>query len=127
MALAQGKDLPISFKHAVNICSFIKDKDLDKAIEYLEKVVEKEKPIPFKRYNKKQPHRKGMAAGKYPVKASSQIIKVLENAKNNAVNKGLSENLKVIHAAANRAISKEARSAHQRGRSTNLEVVVEEK
>lgn len=126
MALAQGKDLPVSFKHCVNICKFLKGKDLDKAMEYLEKVVEKEKAIPWKKYRMKQGHKKGMGPGKYPIKASKHIIKVLKNLKNNAVDKGLSENLRIIHAAANRAVSKEARSRYMRGRSTNVEFVAEE-
>lgn len=126
MAKAQGKSLPISFKHSVNICKFLKGKNLDKAIEYLEKVVKKEKAIPFKKYRKKQGHRKGMETGKYPVRASREIKKILENLKNNAIDKGLSENLEIIHAAANRAVSKESRSGAGRSRSTHVEFVAKE-
>lgn len=126
MAKAQGRDLPISFKHSVNVCKFLKGKNLDKALSYLEKATEKEKAIPFKKYKRKQGHRKGMEIGKYPVKASREIIKILENLKNNAVDKGLSENLKIIHAAANRAVSKESRAMGGRSRSTHVEFIAKE-
>lgn len=126
MAKARGRDLPVSFKHSVNICKFLKGKNLDKAIKYLEKVIEKKKAIPFKKYKRKQGHRKGMETGKYPVKASKKIIKVLENLKNNAVDKGLSENLKIIHAGANRAVSKESRAMRGRSRSTHVEFIAKE-
>jgi len=69
-----------------------------------EQVINKKKPVPFKRFNKKVPHRRGLqkaAAGRYPVKAAKKILEVLESAEANATYKGLdTENLKVIHAAA---------------------------
>ncbi|RJS91114.1 50S ribosomal protein L22 [Candidatus Bathyarchaeota archaeon] len=103
-AKASGRELRISPKHAREVCVAIKGMKLDQAREFLEQVINKKKPVPFKRFNKKVPHRRGLqkaAAGRYPVKAAKKILEVLESAEANATYKGLdTENLKVIHAAA---------------------------
>jgi len=103
-AKASGRELRISPKHAREVCAAIKGMKLDQAREFLEQVINKKKPVPFKRFNKKVPHRRGLqkaAAGRYPVKAAKKILEVLESAEANATYKGLdTENLKVIHAAA---------------------------
>ncbi len=107
-ALASGRDLPISLKEAREICKVIKGMKLSKAKELLEAVIEKKQPIPYRRYHGKVAHHRGLErwkwpAGRYPVKAAREILKVLENAENNAVNKGLdAEKLKIIHAAAHK-------------------------
>ena len=66
--------------------------------------MDKEKAVPFKRYNKKAGHRRGLVnsyAGRYPIKASARVLKVLESAEANAENKGLDvDKLRIIHAAA---------------------------
>ncbi|MBE8539738.1 50S ribosomal protein L22 [Geoglobus acetivorans] len=103
-AKAMGYEMPISFKHAVEICRAIKGKKIDDAIEYLEDVVAMERAVPFKNHKKKVAHKKGLEkwyAGRYPVKASTYILKVLENLKANAEYKGLELNRLVItHAQA---------------------------
>ena len=105
-AIASGRDLPISLKEAREICKVIKGMKLSKAKELLKAVIEKKQPIPYRRYHGKVAHRRGLErwkwpAGRYPVKAAKEILKVLENAENNAANKGLdADRLKIIHAAA---------------------------
>jgi len=103
-AKASGRELRISPKHAREVCAAIKGMKLDEAREFLEQVMRKKKAVPFKRFKKKIPHRRGLekaAAGRYPVKAAEKILSVLENAEANAAFKGLdTENLKIIHAAA---------------------------
>ena len=103
-ARAMGYEMDISFKHAVEICRAIKGKKIDDAIAYLEDVVAMKKAVPFKNHKKKVAHRKGLEkwyAGRYPVKASREIIKVLKNLKANAEYKGLEVNRLVItHAQA---------------------------
>ncbi len=103
-ARAMGYEMDISFKHAVEICRAIKGKKIDDAIAYLEDVVAMKKAVPFKNHKKKVAHRRGLEkwyAGRYPVKASREIIKVLKNLKANAEYKGLEVNRLVItHAQA---------------------------
>ena len=56
------------------------------------------------RFNKKVGHRHGLEhgfAGRYPVNAATQILRVLEGAEANAEYKGLDmENLRIVHASA---------------------------
>ncbi|MBS7654384.1 MAG: 50S ribosomal protein L22 [Candidatus Bathyarchaeia archaeon] len=101
-AKASGRDLRISPKAAREVCAAIKGMMLDDAKEYLRQLIAKKKPVQFKRYNKKLPHRRGLqGAGRYPVKAARRILEVLESAEANADYKGLDlENLRVVHAAA---------------------------
>ena len=85
-ARAMAKSLKISPKHSVEICSAIRGMEVGKAKAYLADVIDMKKSVPFKRHNKKVGHRKGQegwAAGRYPVKAAEQILKVLENAEAN--------------------------------------------
>ena len=82
-ARAMARSLKVSPKHCVEICSAIRGMDVAKAKAYLNDVIEMKKAVPFKRHNRDVGHRKGMkgwAAGRYPVKAAAQILKVLENA-----------------------------------------------
>jgi large subunit ribosomal protein L22 len=109
MALAYGKDLHISFKKAVNVCRAIRGMRIERAKQLLKEVVDKKTPIAFTTYRKKVGHKRSLggvkgAAGRYPVAAAKAILKVLENAENNASSKGLdSSKLIVFHAAAQKA------------------------
>lgn len=102
MVRASGRELRISPKAAREICAVIKDMMLEEAKDFLRKVIEKKVAVPYRRYKKKVPHRRGLGgAGRYPVKAASRILEVLENAEANAEYKGLDvEKLKIIHASA---------------------------
>jgi len=104
MVKASGRELRISHKHAREVCKTIKGMNLDQAKDYLHQVILKKKPVPFRRFNKKVGHRHGLEkafAGRYPVNAAQQILKVLEGAEANAEYKGLDmERLRIIHASA---------------------------
>ena len=101
---ASGRELRVSPKAAREVCAAIKGMMLDEAKEFLEQVIAKRKPVPFRRYKKKIPHRRdiqGFYAGRYPVKAARMILEILESAEANAIYKGLDlERLKIIHASA---------------------------
>lgn len=126
LATCNPKYLPISFKHSVEICRFIKNKKLSTAISQLEMVVKKELAVPFKRYNRDTPHRKGIASGRYPVKAAKVFIKLLEQLKKNAENKGLKGELVITSARANRSKSKEYLNKNRGGNLTSVWLTVEE-
>jgi len=110
---------------------------LDHAKQHLNKVIQKKKPIPFRRYKKKAGHRHGLekaSAGRYPVKAAQKILKVLEGAEANAENKGLDvEKLKIIHAVAYPGMKIKRYTIRAFGRSspkirtlTHVEIVLEQ-
>lgn len=102
MVRASGKELRISPKAAREVCAAIKGMMLEEAKEFLRNVIAKKVAVPYRRYRKKLPHRGGLGgAGRYPIKAASKILEVLESAEANADYKGLdTEKLKIIHASA---------------------------
>lgn len=115
-AIGVGRDLPISDKRAREVLHYIKGKDIDKAIKTLERVMKFKELIPFKRRKHKIGHKPGMAAGRYPIVTCDYIIKVLKNAKNNAINKGLQESkLFIKNAAIAMGISKTHRVRSKKG------------
>ena len=101
---ASGREVRVSHKSAREICKTIKGMTLTRAKQYLRDVIDKKRAVPFRRFKKKAGHRHGLEktyAGRYPVKASKQILKVLEGAEANAEYKGLdTDRLRIIHASA---------------------------
>jgi large subunit ribosomal protein L22 len=137
-AKASGRELKISHKAAREVCKAIKGMMLNDAKQYLRDVTAKKKAIPYTRYNKKLPHRHGLIktfAGRYPIKASQQILGVLESAQSNAENKGLDvDRLRIMHAAAYQGIKLKRYTPRAHGRAspkydttTHVEIVLDEK
>lgn len=130
MAKAIGRGLPISTKKSVEICNFIRGKSLKNSKKMLKSVIEKKKAVPYKRYNRSIGHKTGkMTAGRYPVKASKEILSVLKSAEANAQFKGLNtSNMSIKHICAQKG-SNQMHYGRQRGRvmkRTHIEVVLEE-
>jgi len=137
LAKASGRDLRISPKAAREICRSIRSMSLDEARRFLQDVVKKKRPVPYRRYNKEVPHRAGIQgwyAGRYPVKAAGEILKILDSLEANAEVKGLYvEKLKIIHASAHRGRIIKRYISRAFGRSSpryntlcHVEVAVEE-
>jgi len=135
---ASGREIRVSHKHAREICHFLKGMMLTKAKNYLRDVMEKKKAIPFKRYNKKAGHRKGLDhayAGRYPINAAEKILKILTSAEANAENKGLdTDKLQILHAAAYPGMKVKRFTPRAHGRAspkndilTHVEIVLGEK
>ncbi len=137
-AKASGRELKISHKAAREVCKAIKGMMLTNAKQYLRDVAAKKKAVPYTRYNKKLPHRHGLVnsfCGRYPIKASQQILDVLESAQSNAENKGLDvDRLRIIHAAAYQGMKLKRYMRRAQGSSspkydttTHVEIVLDEK
>lgn len=136
-AVSYGRELPISYKHSVEICRTIKGMRLESAKNYLNDVISLKKAVPFKRFNKKVAHRRnidGWDAGRYPKKASMAILRLLNNLEKNAEYKGLEvENLMIKHASASKGhVTKSyfpramGRSTLKRRITTNIELLAKE-
>jgi len=136
-AKASGRELRISPKHAREICKTIKGMMLEDAKKFLEDVIALRRPVPFRRYKKKVPHRKGLqgfCTGRFPVKAARHILRLLNEVEANAEFKGLNtEKLKIIHAAAYPGMKIKKFFPRAFGRSspnfeilTHVEIVVQE-
>ena len=130
-AKAVGVSLPISSKHSIEICNFVRGKSVERVKRLLEEVIKGKTAVPFKRFTESVGHRRGkMSSGRYPAKASKEILNIVKNAEANAQFKGLSvSDLVVRHISAQRAAGA-MHYGRQRGRQqkrTTIEVVVEEK
>ena len=137
MVKASLREVSISPKHAVEIAREIRGMMVEDARRYLEDVVNMKRAVPFKRYNRKVPHRRGLNkwhSGRYPVKAAKFFLKLLDNLENNAEFKGLdTSRLKIIHCVAlkGRKIRKYIPRAYGRSSPffdtlTHVEIVAEE-
>lgn len=135
---ASAREVRVSHKHAREVCKTIKGMMLTQAKHYLRDVIAKKKPVPYTRFTKKVGHRHGLAkayVGKYPVKASKVILKVLEAAESNGEYKGLdTERLRIIHASAYPGMKIKRFMRRAQGRSTpkyqtlcHIELALEEK
>ncbi|MBI2145214.1 50S ribosomal protein L22 [Candidatus Woesearchaeota archaeon] len=130
MARAMGVALPISTKKAVELCSFIRGKELSKAVRLLEAVVEERIAIPFRKYAKGGTgHKPGIGPGRYPKNACIEVIKLLRQAEANAKVKGLDGTRLVVSSilAQKAALSWHyGRQRRRRMKRTHVEIVVSE-
>ncbi|MHA1131693.1 MAG: 50S ribosomal protein L22 [Candidatus Helarchaeota archaeon] len=138
-AIASGRDVRCSPKHAREVCNTIKGMLIENAKTFLDNVILQVQAVPFKRHNKKQAHRKGLdrfkwPAGRYPVKAAQEVLNIINNAENNAEYKGLDlDRVRIIHAATHRGRKIKKYTPRAFGRSTpyfktltHIEIVLEE-
>ncbi|MBI2658575.1 50S ribosomal protein L22 [Candidatus Woesearchaeota archaeon] len=130
MARAIGMALPISFKQSVEICRFIRNKNIINAKEMLQDVVKKKAAVPFRRFDFDLGHKKNTGPGRYPQKASEEFIRLIENVEANAQFKGLNtSNLVIAHISAHKAGKTWhfGRKSRRRMKRTNVEIIVEAK
>lgn len=116
IAKVKGTALPISTKHAIEICNFIRNKSIEKSKKQLGLVLEKKLAIPLKKFHKDRGHKKGkIGPGFYPQKATKHIIILLNSLEANAQNKGITtKSLILTKAIANKA-STPVKYGRQRG------------
>jgi large subunit ribosomal protein L22 len=133
-ARAIGREMPISPRHSIAICKYIRGWRLERAKDFLADVVKLKAAVPDRRYGGSGHRRGKLGPGRYPEKAARQILKVLEGAEANAEYKGLvTEDMVVVHIAAHRGRAWEGRFARARGRATpkiretvNVEIILRE-
>lgn len=132
--MALGRDLNVSFKDAVNVCSSVKGLKLHDAMALMEDVIIKKRRIEYKKYQTGVGHRKGDGPkiGKYPQKVSKQMLSLLNNLQSNAEYKGLDpEKLKIKRALALKGFSRTKRKPKGRWATwstqyTHIQVLGEE-
>jgi len=124
-ATVNGKDLPISAKHAASILRFLKGRKINDSIELLEKVIKKKIAVPV---IGEVPHKNGYP-GRYHVKAAGFFIKMLKNLAANATQKGMNLEMIRVSGMANLAsrASKPGRLGRRKFKRTHVLLVGEEK
>lgn len=122
-AFVNETSIPISTKHSMAVCKFIKGKKIEDAINDLGQVALKKKAVPMKG---EIPHRKGMMSGRYPKKAAEHFIKILKRLEANAIVNGL-ENTIITEAIANFGSRPYGRFGRVRKKRTHLKITVKVK
>jgi len=115
------REKDISHKHAREIAVAIKGLSIDKARDYLQAVVNKQRAIAFGRYKNQVGHRSdpGMMADRYPQKSAKEFIKVLDNLESNAEYKGMDlDRLKIINATVHKGVLVKRFTPRAMGRAT---------
>ncbi len=95
------REKTISHKHAREIAVAIKGMSVEKARNYLQDVVRLKRAVPFRRYKNEVGHKSdtGVMSGRYPKKAATEFIKLLDNLESNAEYRGMDlDRLKIINA-----------------------------
>ena len=133
---ASMREKKISHKHAREITVAIKGLNIENARDYLQSVIEHKRCIPFGRYNNQVGHRSdpGDMSGRYPEKAATEVLKLLDNLESNAEYKGMDlDRLKIINATMQKGVSIKRFIPRAQGRATpkndtmtHVEIVAQE-
>ena len=141
IARAKANELGCSPKHAIEIAHLIRNMMADDAVAYLEQVVDLKRAVPFRHFARNVAHKKslngktfGTAAGRYPVKAAGEYIRLIRSAQKNAEYAGLApEKMAIVHVAANKGRCMKAIFPRAMGRATpkhrdtvNVEIILRE-
>lgn len=90
VSVSAGRNgMSVSLKHTHEIMEAVKGKNANKAITYLQRVLEKKDFIPFRKYPSKG-HQHGIPAG-FPQKSTKLVIELIKELKSNAKNMGAEE------------------------------------
>ncbi|HDP97430.1 MAG TPA: 50S ribosomal protein L22 [Euryarchaeota archaeon] len=133
-AKAYGKEIRVSPKHCEEVSRNIRGRKVEDAKVYLRGVIALKTPVKYRRYIKFLSHKSGAGPGRYPVKAASEILRVIEYAQHNAEYKGLdSDNMKIHTVAIHRGRTVQNYMPRAHGRQTrwfdltsNIEIILEE-
>ena len=133
---ASMREKKVSHKHTREIAVAIKGLTIEKARDYLQSVLTHKRSIPFKRFKNQVGHRTdpGVMSGRYPEKAVSEVLKLLDNLESNAEYKGMDlDRLKIINATAQKGVIIQRIMPRAQGRATannnvltHLEIVAQE-
>lgn len=130
------REKDMSHKHAREVAVAIKGLSIEKARDYLQAVINKDRAVAFRRFKNQVGHKAdpGMMAGRYPQKTAKEFIKVLDNLESNAEYKGMDlDRLKIINATVHKGRLLKRFTPRAMGRSsakndamTHVELVAQE-
>ncbi len=118
---ASLREKDISHKHAREVAVALKGLSIEKARDFLQAVINKERAVAFRRFKNQVGHRSdpGMMSGRYPQKTAKEFIKVLDNLESNAEYKGMDlDRLKIINATVHKGVIIKRFTPRAMGRAT---------
>jgi large subunit ribosomal protein L22 len=133
-AKARVEGVNASYKDLAEVCGNIRRKPAEAAVALLEDASAGKIPLRYRSHNTRMAHRKELMGqkGRWPLKAAGIVLKCLQSAIANAKEKGLSEELVVVHACANKKdtymrYSSKGRRNISKMQTSRVEVVLREK
>ena len=133
---ASLREKEISHKHAREIAVQIKGMSIERARDYLQRVITKESAVPFRRYKEQVGHKSdpGVMSGRYPQKSAKEFVKILDNIESNAEYKGMDlDRLKIVNATVHKGVIIKRFTPRAMGRATaknnvltHVEIVAQE-
>jgi large subunit ribosomal protein L22 len=134
---ASIREKSVSHKHAREVAKMIKGLSIEKARDYLQEVISMKRAVPFRRYKNEVGHRSdtGVMSGRYPRKAATEFLKLLDNLEANAEYKGMDlDRLKIVGANTHKGVLIKRFTPRAMGRATpknnvltHIELVAQEK
>jgi len=127
-AKAFARNVPISWKHGIEISKALRFHSVEYAKRFLGEVITLKRAVPFPSYWRDVGHKAGMSAGRYPQKAAREFLRLLNTVEANAQVKGLNTaSLKITKLITNRApkAPSAGRKRHTAKRS-HIEIEVQE-
>ncbi|KAG4305965.1 hypothetical protein PORY_000875 [Pneumocystis oryctolagi] len=121
-AKARGEYLRVHFKNTREAAQAIKGLKLQRALQYLNNVIEHKEAVPFRRYcggigRTAQGKPFGVTLARWPKKSAEFLIALLKNAESNADFKGLdTDSLVIKHIQVNKAPKQRQRAYRAHGR-----------
>jgi len=129
-AKARVEYVDASHKDLAELCGRIRGRSVSWVLKFLENAAAGEIPVFYARHNKKLGHRHELRGrkGRYPRKAAAIVLKAVRSAESNGRQKGIEE-MKVVHAAANRKnvfprLSPKGRRMRQNYSTSRVEIVL---
>ncbi|VVB57018.1 50S ribosomal protein L22 [uncultured archaeon] len=121
-AMARVDGVNASYKDLANVCSNVRGRNAEKALEFLNEAARGDRPIRLYKFNKHRGHvgRIGGVKGGWPVKSCKIVRDVLANAIANAESKGMGA-CKIAHIQANKKLVYGRMSAKGRRTRQDLE------
>lgn len=104
---ASIREKGMSHKHAREIAHRISGMRIEKARDFLQRVVTLQSAVPMRRFNNQVGHKSdpGVMAGRYPQKTAKEFIRLLDNLESNAEYKGMDlDRLKIINATTHKGV-----------------------
>ena len=133
---ASLREKTISHKHAREIAVTIKGMSIETARDYLQDVIRLKRAVPFRRYNNEVGHKSdtGVMSGRYPQKAATEFVKLIDNLESNAEYRGMDlDRLKIINATVHKGRKLQRFTPRAMGRAspkvdilTHVELVAQE-
>ena len=132
VARARVDGVNASYKDLCNVCSNVRGRRADKALQFLTEAADGERPVRYFNYNKRRGHLRelGGKKGGWPVKSAKIVRDLIANAMANAVSRNMGD-CKIAHIQANKQdifgrMSPKGRRIRQDLETAFVEVVLEE-